>query len=134
MQYIKESKMKWAIYKENCEDLGFALACLDYQAITIEELKKWLDIVLMDTPTEELPNYFFNLVDADQGHFANDIGYTPGSNLSRYEKYALEGIAYIRKVRSLTDMVVKEETALKALQNNPHILERFKKFFPFVEI
>ena len=126
--------MKWAIYKENCEDLGFALACLDYQAITIEELKKWLDIVLMDTPTEELPNYFFNLVDADQGHFANDVGYTPGSNLSRYEKYALEGIAYIRKVRSLIDMVVKEEKALKSLQNNPHILERFKKFFPFVEI
>ena len=126
--------MKWAIYKENCEDLGFALACLDYQAITIEELKKWLDIVLMDTPTEELPNYFFNLVDADQGHFANDIGYTPGSNLSRYEKYALEGIAYIRKVRSLIDMVVEEEKALKSLQNNPHILERFKKFFPFVEI
>ena len=126
--------MKWAIYKENCEDLGFALACLDYQAITIEELKKWLDIVLMDTPTEELPNYFFNLVDADQGHFANDIGYTPGSNLSRYEKYALEGIAYIRKVRSLSDMVVKEEKALKSLQNNPQILERFKKFFPFVEI
>ena len=96
--------------------------------------KKWLDIVLMDTPTEELPNYFFNLVDADQDHFANDIGYTPGSNLSRYEKYALEGIAYIRKVRPLIDMVVKEKTALKALQNNPQILERFKKFFPFVEI
>ena len=38
------------------------------------------------------------------------------------------------KVRSLTDMLAKEETALKALQNNPQILERFKKFFPFVEI
>ena len=126
--------MKWAIYKENSEDLGFALMCLAYQAITIEELKKWLDIVLMDTPTEELPNYFFNLVDADQGHIANDIGYAPISNLSRYEKYALEGIAYIRKVRSLSDMVVKEETALKAWKNNPQILERFKKFFPFVEI
>lgn len=96
--------------------------------------KKWLDIVLMDTPTEELPNYFFNLVDADQGHIGNDIGYAPSSNLSRYEKYALEGIAYIRKVRPLIDMVVKEEKALKSLQNNPQILERFKKFFPFVEI
>ena len=126
--------MKWAIYKENSRDLGLALMCLAYQAITIEELKKWLDIVLMDTPTEELPNYFFNLVDADQDHFANDIGYTPGSNLSRYEKYALEGIAYIRKVRPLIDMVVKEEKALKSLQNNPQILERFKKFFPFVKI
>ena len=126
--------MKWAIYKENREDLGFALMCLSYQSITIEELKKWLDIVLMDTPTEELPNYFFNLVDADQGHIGNDIGYAPSSNLSRYEKYALEGIAYIRKVRPLIDMVVKEEKALKSLQNNPQILERFKKFFPFVEI
>ena len=126
--------MKWAIYKENSRDLGLALMCLAYQAITIEELKKWLDIVLMDTPTEELPNYFFNLVDADQGHIGNDIGYAPSSNLSRYEKYALEGIAYIRKVRPLIDMVVKEEKALKSLQNNPQILERFKKFFPFVEI
>ena len=73
-------------------------------------------------------------MDADQGHIGNDIGYAPSSNLSRYEKYALEGIAYIRKVRPLIDMVVKEETALKALQNNPQILERFKKFFPFIEI
>ena len=28
----------------------------------------------------------------------------------------------------------KEEKVLKALQNNPQILERFKKFFPFVQI
>ena len=126
--------MKWKIHKENSEDLGFAISCFFKGAITADEFKKWLEIVLMDTPTEELPNYFFDLVDADQGHIANDIGYTPRFNLSRYEKYALEGIAYIRKVRSLSDMVVKEETALKALQNNPQILERFKKFFPFVEI
>ena len=126
--------MKWKIHKENSEDLGFAISCFFKRAITSDEFKKWLDIVLMDTPTEELPNYFFNLVDADQDHIANDIGYAPISNLSRYEKYALEGIAYIRKVRSLSDMVVKEETALKALQNNPQILERFKKLFPFVEI
>ena len=126
--------MKWAIYKENSEDLGFALACLDYQAITIEELKKWLDIVLMDTPTEELPNYFFDLIDGDVFDIFKNMSYVPHSSLSRYEKYALEGIAYIRKVRSLTDMLAKEETALKALQNDPQILERFKKFFPFVEI
>ena len=126
--------MKWAIYKENSEDLGFALACLDYQAITIEELKKWLDIVLMDTPTEELPNYFFDLIDGDVFDIFKNMNYVPHSSLSRYEKYALEGIAYIRKVRSLSDMLAKEETALKSLQNNPQILERFKKFFPFVEI
>ena len=126
--------MKWAIYKENSRDLGFALACLDYQAITIEELKKWLDIVLMDTPTEELPNYFFDLIDGDVFDIFKNMSYVPHSSLSRYEKYALEGIAYIRKVRSLTDMLAKEETALKALQNDPQILERFKKFFPFVEI
>ena len=126
--------MKWAIYKENSEDLGFALMCLAYQAITIEELKKWLDIVLMDTPTEELPNYFFDLIDGDVFDIFKNMSYVPHSSLSRYEKYALEGIAYIRKVRSLSDMLAKEETALKSLQNNPQILERFKKFFPFVEI
>ena len=126
--------MKWKIHKENSRDLGFALTCLAYQAITIEELKKWLDIVLMDTPTEELPNYFFDLIDGDVFDIFKNMSYVPHDNLSRYEEYAVEGIAYIRKVRPLTDMLAKEETALKALQNNPHILERFKKFFPFVEI
>ena len=62
------------------------------------------------------------------------MSYVPHDNLSRYEEYAVEGIAYIRKIRSLTDMSAKEEKVLKALQNNPQILERFKKFFPFVQI
>ena len=128
--------MKWKIHKENSEDLGFAISCFFKGAITADEFKKWLEIVLMDTPTEELPNYFFDLIDFNQAqfHLTTVIGFSPSNDLSRYEKYAVEGIAYIRKVRSLIDMSVKEETALKALQNNPQILERFKKFFPFVEI
>ena len=126
--------MKWKIYKENSEDLGFAISCFFNRALTSDEFKRWLDIVLMDTPTEELPNYFFDLVDGDVFDISKNMGYVPHDNLSRYEEYAVEGIAYIRKIRSLTDMSVKEETALKALQNNPQILERFKKFFPFIEI
>ena len=127
--------MKWMIYKDNSKDLGFALSCLFSQAITMDEFKQWLEIVLMDTPTDELPNYFFfDLIDGDVFDIFKNMSYVPHSSLSRYEKYALEGIAYIRKVRPLTDMLAKEETALKALQNNPQILERFKKFFPFVEI
>ena len=126
--------MKWKIHKENSEDLGFAISCFFKGAITADEFKKWLEIVLMDTPTEELPNYFFDLIDGDVFDIFKNMSYVPHSSLSRYEKYALEGIAYIRKVRSLTDMLAKEETALKALQNNPQILERFKQFFPFVEI
>ena len=55
--------MKWMIYKDNSKDLGFALSCLFSQAITMNEFKQWLDIVLMDTPTDELPNYFFDLID-----------------------------------------------------------------------
>ncbi len=126
--------MKWKIYKENSEDLGFAISCFFNRAITSDEFKRWLDIVLIDTPTEELPNYFFDLVDGDVFDIFKNMSYVPHDNLSRYEEYAVEGIAYIRKIRSLTDMSVKEETALKALQNNPQILERFKKFFPFVQI
>ena len=126
--------MKWKIHKENSEDLGFAISCFFKGAITADEFKKWLDIVLMDTPTEELPNYFFDLIDGDVFDIFKNMSYVPHDNLSRYEEYAVEGIAYIRKVRPLIDMVVKEETALKSLQNNPQILERFKKFSPFVEI
>ena len=127
--------MKWKIHKENSEDLGFAISCFFKGAITADEFKKWLEIVLMDTPTDELPNYFFfDLIDGDVFDIFKNMSYVPHDNLSRYEEYAVEGIAYIRKVRPLIDMVVKEETALKSLQNNPKILERFKKFFPFVEI
>ena len=54
--------MKWKIHKENSEDLGFAISCFFKRAITADEFKKWLDIVLMDTPTDELPNYFFDLM------------------------------------------------------------------------
>ena len=126
--------MNWKIYKENSEDLGFAISCFFNRAITSDEFKKWLEIVLMDTPTDELPNYFFDLIDGDVFDIFKNMSYVPHDNLSRYEEYAVEGIAYIRKVRPLTDMLAKEETALKALQNNPQILERFKKFFPFVEI
>ena len=126
--------MKSKIHKENSEDLGVAISCFFKGAITADEFKKWLDIVLMDTPTEELPNYFFDLIDGDVFDIFKNMSYVPHDNLSRYEEYAVEGIAYIRKVRPLIDMVVKEETALKSLQNNPQILERFKKFFPFVEI
>jgi len=80
-----------------------------------------LDIVLMDTPTEELPNYFFNLVDADQGHIANDIGYAPISNLSRYEKYALEALK-----------IAKEEKSPHAISDIKDLLKKIRNSRPIM--
>nr|WP_101084534.1 hypothetical protein [Neisseria meningitidis] len=34
----------WKISKENCEDLGFAIVCMFYDAINLSEFKLWLDI------------------------------------------------------------------------------------------
>ena len=123
--------MKWAIYKENSEDLGFALMCLSYQSITIEELKKWLDIVLMDTPTEELPNYFFDLIDGDVFDIFKNMSYVPHDNLSRYEEYAVEGIAYIRKVRPLIDYGGQRRNSIKILAKQSPNIGTFQEVLSF---
>ena len=107
--------MKWKIHKENSEDLGFAISCFFKRAITSDEFKKWLEIVLMDTPTDELPNYFFDLIDGDVFDIFKNMSYVPHDNLSRYEEYAVEGIAYIRKVRPLIDYGGQRRNSIKSL-------------------
>ena len=112
--------MKWMIYKDNSKDLGFALSCLFSQAITMDEFKQWLEIVLMDTPTDELPNYFFDLIDFNQAKFHLDtvIGFSPSNDLSRYEKYAVEGIAYI--MWGSDSFVIENSTPKKAQNDRKH--------------
>lgn len=126
----------WKIYKHDSEDLAFSLDCLFYQAITIDEFKLWLYIVLRDTNIESLPNYFFDLVnfDKDLFHITNIIGFVPHEKLSEEERKAICGIAYLRNVRSLYDIGVDRAVAIKALERHSNISEQFNKFFPFIEL
>ena len=60
----------WKISKENCEDLGFAIICMFYDALHISEFKLWLDIVVRDAPIDKIPLYIFDLIDFDKNEEA----------------------------------------------------------------
>lgn len=125
----------WRIYKENNSDLNFVLANLYSQSININEFNRWIDMIISHMPTNEIPNYLFDLIDFNQPlfHISKIIGFVPDNDLSEAEQNALTGIAFLRKI-SLYNTDMTKERALKALEGNPHILNRYKLFFPFVEI
>ena len=125
----------WKIYRENSHDLSFALANLFSQSIDIREFNLWIDRVILQMPTDETPHYIFDLIDFNQGlcHIYEIIGFVPNSDLSEAEKNALTGIAFARNINLYEPDMTKAE-ALKALEENPHILDRYRLFFPFIEI
>ena len=59
------------------------------------------------------------------------IGFVPSSGLSKPEKIALEGISYLRGI-DIFDPISTQEQSIECLKKNPHILEKFKRTFPFI--
>ena len=59
------------------------------------------------------------------------IGFVPSTGLSKTEKIALEGISYLRGV-DIFDPISTREKSIECLKKNPHISEKFKRFFPFI--
>ena len=125
----------WKISKENCEDLGFAIICMFYDALHISEFKLWLDIVVRDAPIDKIPLYIFDLIDFDKsiGEIYDVIGVVNYGYISNDQKNALTGIAFLRGI-DVYDPPVSKEKALKALEKYPEIYQKFQHFFPFVEL
>lgn len=125
----------WKIAKENSQDLGFAISCLFSRSISLPEFQSWLGIVVTDVPIEKIPFYVYDLMDFndDLANIDNVIGFVAPSKLSTQQKNALIGIAYSRNI-DVYDSPISKEKALEALKNNPHILDEFKRFFPFIEL
>ena len=123
----------WKISKENCEDLGFAIICMFYDAINLSEFKLWLDIVVRDTPIDKIPLYIFDLIDFNGSFYEliNIIGFTPDPNLTEDEDNAIYGIA-IKRFGNDLDIPISNNEALRALDRNPLISKRFKSIFPFI--
>ena len=112
--------------------------CLSIGAISVSEFKSWLEIVICDNPIDDIPGYVFDILDSNniKLDIYKILGFSLSTVLSKQERKAVYGIAYTRRpdYGAGYDVSVSKSVALKALQNNPQILERFKKFFPFVEI
>ena len=123
----------WKIYKEENSDLGFAIGCLFSEAINLNEFRQWIELCINDLNQDEIPLYMFDLIDFEdslaKSHLV--IGFVPSSGLSKTEKIALEGISYLRGI-DIFDPISTQEQSIEYLKNNPHVSEKFKRTFPFI--
>ncbi|MBH2057045.1 hypothetical protein I7J22_05335 [Neisseria meningitidis] len=125
----------WKIIKEDSDDLGFAIKCLFSQSIDSNEFKLWIEQVIRDMSIEDIPFYIFDLADLDEeiDNIYNIIGFVSSYSLSKLRRNALTGIAFLRGI-DVYDPPVSKEKALKALKKHPEIYQKFRHFFPFVEL
>ena len=125
----------WKIIKEDSDDLEFAIKCLFSQSIDLNEFKLWIEQVIRDMPIEDIPFYIFDLADFNGGigDIDNIVGFVSSYSLSKSKKNALTGIAFLRGI-DVYDPPVSKEKALKALKKHPEIYQKFRHFFPFVEL
>ena len=128
--------MDFKLEKNNSDDIGFASTCLIADILSFEEFKQWLYYVIEHA--DDVPTYFFDILDIkEKFDFTlkrhEVIGFTPSwQGSSDKEEDALDGIGYKRNSDFSSDASSKE-AALKALSENPHIEQRFRDTFPFIE-
>ncbi|WP_010299839.1 hypothetical protein [Candidatus Odyssella thessalonicensis] len=121
------------------ENLSFIMDAKYSGTIHFPELIEWLyrQIKIYS----DLPTFMYDLIDShEEGDIFRRIPLPHSkyiyTNLSNSEHRALIGIAYKRGLYTKEDPcdVCTEKTALKNLEKNPHILERFKQTFPFIKL
>lgn len=128
-----ENKVK--LTRESSEDIGFVKSCFIKGAITNNEFNKWIEYVVTNYEVSELPLYIFDLIDFKGSFYEliKIIGFTPDPMLTEDEDNAIYGIA-IKRFGDSLDIPISRDNALKALEQNPLILNRFKVTFPFIEL
>ena len=123
----------WKIHKEESFDLGFAIGYLFSKAINLNEFRQRIELCINNLNQEEIPLYMFDLINFEDSlakiHLV--IGFVPSSGLSKTEEIALEGISYSRGI-DIFDPISTQEQSIEYLKNNPHVSEKFKRTFPFI--
>lgn len=127
--------MMWKISKEEHSDLNFAIGCLYCNAISLDEFKKWLELVVKDMDVDYIPVYIYDLFDFEQPlfHIYQVLGFEIINDLSKSDEYAMSCIAYLRE-REVYDFNLSKEQAKSKLNDNLDIQNRFNKFFPYIHI
>ena len=125
--------MHLRLEKEDCDDIAFVLACFNCWAISLDELKEWVYFVVGEQ--DEVPAYFWDVLDVKERQEVNSLrllGYVPHWDHTLSDARAVDAIAYQRNPGFQSDFVGKE-LAQKCWQENPHIEQRFRTMFPFIE-
>jgi len=126
----------WHVTRDDSADLGFALSCLVPGAITLEEFKNWIYLVLAES--EEFPDYLIELIDFEHKHelirsWRDVVGFWPASPLSRVEERGVVGIGYARFPQFRHDTISRGE-ARATLQQSDALRDRFARSFPTIDI
>jgi hypothetical protein len=119
--------------RDDSVTIGFVVACLFRQAISVEELRAWADHVLLSAPA--YPNYVTELSLFD-GYFKDIfgvIGFVPSRGLSEDQELAVGGVALVRG-REPFDPPASRTEALAALGRHPEVLAEFRSTFPFLAV
>jgi hypothetical protein len=119
---------------EDPQILGFVMAALFWEAISLSEFQDWC-WKQIDELGDLCPGYVFDLVDKDLTlrNIRKKIGFTPSWVPTHTEYLALSEIARIRGIEPFEPAGSRAATK-KALAQNPHVLECFRNQFPFLEI
>lgn len=118
---------------QNSQALDFVLAAVFCEAISIEEMHRWAQ--LMIEQLAEPPFYLFELMEftGPLAHIDHLIDFQPQSELNPNDEKALAGIADCRGIKRFEQTPTKQQAA-KALAQSPQILNRFKAQFPFISL
>lgn len=116
------------------------MACLLYGAITNEEFKEWIYLVIEHV--DEMPGYLFDILDCKETDgfklsVYKMIGFTPSYELTDDESTSLTGIAVKRGLTDLKwedDPINSLEEAKRVMSDNPHVEKRFRETFPFIDL
>lgn len=128
---------KFRLSRDDSSDLGFALTCLISGVISFDEFKEWIYYVIEHEDIDDIPGHFFKILDIKiKSDFTlrvrEIIGFYPGFNPTDNERRAICAIGYKRFEGYNSDFTPKER-ALAASSRNPHIEQRFRAAFPFIE-
>lgn len=116
--------------------LAFVISCNLMGAISFKEFKEYFYCLIRNNDINKIPLFIWDLIDLEESErflIYNVLGFTPSSGLNSTEKDAIYGIA-IQRFKTFFDIPISEGEALTALKENPHILDRFKKTFPFIKM
>lgn len=121
------------------DEFGFVHVCKCLGVIDFKEIIEWMYYKIKIN--DNLPTFFYEGVTAST---LNELFKIIGkeyylkfhSGLNSSEQRGTCGIGYKRGFYSKENPceLCTEKTALKNLEKNPHILERFKETFPFIKL
>ncbi|MFQ3789867.1 hypothetical protein [Halomonas sp. A29] len=125
-------KLKLRLDKNDCDDIGFAKACLVAGVLEFAEFKEWIYYVVGHQ--DQVPAYFWDILDIENKFDFKPLsvmGFNPSWKHTESENDALDGIGY-RRWNDFVSDAVPRDLALQALERNPHIEQRFREMFPFI--